>query len=455
MKRSSPVIPTKLASAAVLLWALTQYAPAHGAETRIVKYNISEKSPFVVNVAVDRPAILSLPNVVSLVKTDQNPALLGLSFQQHSHEVKIQPRKGAESEHVKIFIDGHTVRVFLHIVEKEQAIDRAEFYDGHAYEQWLETECDTRLDATLSMLFFQGYAATKLRHETVQGNGALQIKRPQLRKLGDRHLLNLHIKNTTYPVLPIETLRLLDARSQNEHTRFIQFKFPEASRPSDAQIELAQGQAVEVNLSADSLEHLGHAAYLQVVSTGGIVLATERIFLDPPPPENKGRISIQAQAVGGAVGLQNEAADTEFTLLSGLGARASYGLLDYLTFEGTLSYVTSNEATFPDSSTAELASARLLGGLLVHTAGKYKAFARLGVGVRATRNTTATSTDSSTSTRASGLYNFGLGIDAGLTSWLVTGISANYVGGYAGDDTSYSFELGVHAGISWQIEEDW
>ena len=223
--------------------------------------------------------------------------------------------------------------------------------------------------------------------------------------------------------------------------------------------ELAPGETLRGALLARNAAQLRKGFVLQLLGKPAVVAAVfsweDEPIPEPPKPEpaNKGRVAIQVQGVGGTISLRNtnDANDTEFTTLWGMGGRAVYGLSRNLSVEGSLSFLSTGEAEFGDNSTTSASTVRALLGGSVHVGEKYVPYARAGLGVRVS-NFTATPAvgDSDSDLRASLLLSVGVGVETWFDDSFVLGVSARYVGAISGDDESYSLEAGAHAGYAWK-----
>ena len=189
-----------------------------------------------------------------------------------------------------------------------------------------------------------------------------------------------------------------------------------------------------------------------------IALSTEHIYLSEPYTPNKGRLSLQLQALIGAITLTSRTDPdiNAFTWNSGLGARIVYGLTKRLSLEATLSYLTSGTATLQDDTTAQRVTGRMLLGVAGHLGTKYVTSARFGAGLRLSNYTYGIGDNEDTDLQLNGVFSFGFGFDAWLSKRFVVGFFGNYVGPWGTGDESFGFELAVHTGFSWDVPyDDW
>lgn len=191
---------------------------------------------------------------------------------------------------------------------------------------------------------------------------------------------------------------------------------------------------------------------LHLISSRMGIAAAPVGFKDPPV--NEGRWSVRAHGTVGAMTLQNsaDAVQEEAAFLRGVGVDAVRGLTKYVSVEASVTVLTAGDARFDDDATADVTSLRALGSLRLELGDKYVPYLRGGLGVR-TGDFTWTPSDGPADSewRSGALLAIGLGVDAWVRESFVIGVSAGYVGPIAGgDDESFSFEAGAHAGYAWK-----
>ena len=168
-------------------------------------------------------------------------------------------------------------------------------------------------------------------------------------------------------------------------------------------------------------------------------------------PENVGRLSIQAQGLGGTIILKNSAnpSQTDFTTMLGAGARVLYGVTKHTSVDVAVSALSTQEAKFDDLSTADATVFRVLTGGVLQFGEKTVPYLRAGIGAHVTSYTHSMDDDSKLS---GGILVYGgVGVDRWLREDLVLGIAATFVGPNAGgDDQITMFEAGVHFGYAWK-----
>jgi len=166
--------------------------------------------------------------------------------------------------------------------------------------------------------------------------------------------------------------------------------------------------------------------------------------------EARGRRSVYLGGIFGSVSLDNAAGDNEFTTMMGVDLRTMYGFTRYLSVQGSVAFLRTDEAQFDDGSTADATSGRvLLGGVLRGGTGTLVPYAHAGIGARLSSHG-RTAEDSEV--RSSLLVNVGGGVDTQLSNDFAVGLSAQYVSGIgSGSDDSVGFEAGIYAGYVWGI----
>jgi len=370
--------------------------------------------------------------------------------------VQMVPKRGVKegSTRLTIVTAGRAIPLLVRVVDraKSQAYDRVEFYDDHAKRQFVKEACDRELNTTLAQLYFTGGPETRIAHEVAedQSSGAIVVKELRFHRLGKLHQFHFLVENNSMGMLPIQSIRMFDSERQSDHIKFIEIDAPPSKDPS-VMAEIPPGEAVAVYLQVDAINHLGPMPQLMLMSRGKTTTRWIYPFGDPyaVTPLNKDRISVQAQVLGGAVNLMDPrscACPSEFTTIRGLGVRGVYGVTRALSLESSVSVLSTGDADFDDMQASATTGRMLLGGML-HVGDKYVSYVRVGVGARVS-SYTATLADGST-IHGGGLFSVGTGFDAWLGDSVAAGLSTNFVGGWAGQDDSVSFEVGIHAGYAW------
>ncbi len=227
----------------------------------------------------------------------------------------------------------------------------------------------------------------------------------------------------------------LDGLALRDHLRSGQYMLRQY--PGELPKTLKPGQTITGVIVADSPEHLRQGFALELLTGPGVVpaiLPWEGFSPKPPrPPRHLHKLAIGAQALTGAIRLNNDAGENKWARVSGVGVRTAYGVYRHLSVEGAVDYIATGEAAF-DAGAAHLTGGRAQANALLHFGDKIVPYFRLGVGVIAGSQ----STDNGDSVfRFEVVGNVGVGIDAWLGKNFVVGLSGT---GTAGALTSAEVE---------------
>ncbi len=443
-----------------LLW-LCQSAPAHA--VKVIKYNIRDGGPYVINVAKGEKTVLAFSSKVITAYSVEGPMDGVKTF---LYEVTVEPTPGLEHRNIEVQTEDYRVGVLVNrVYRSDDAHQRAEFFDGYKDESIMAARCEKRLDAKLSGLMYEGF---EVSGGSFAATATIRLDYKVIR-LGTGHLkIFFVITNQSKRVFPIETLRVLDQDRRGEHAGFYNLDAPKESDKVLAVVP-AHGK-VQGYVAITKPQRLGSTAYLGLIPSRGIAPAWNKInLLDPasPPDENKGRVSVHVQALGGLF----LAKDTlgfnrrDATLLTGLGARLTYGFTMHLNFEAELVAVTTGEARFNDvmwdGLEGELARSgtlvRALFGGQLRFGRRYVPYVRLGLGAQgAGYNSRFISGGQATAMPESSIdvdlvFALGAGFDLWLAKWLRTGLTATMLGPVVGvSDTEWlDLEAGLYFGYVW------
>lgn len=209
-------------------------------------------------------------------------------------------------------------------------------------------------------------------------------------------------------------------------------------------VVLRPGERLEGELTAERPEQLDSAFVFQVHTRPGVVPAVFRWSDKPPKPErvphNLHKLALSVQSVGGALQLNGVDGAKDWTDTVGLGVRATYTALPWLSVTGIVDALRSGDAML-DGTATSVAGGRFQAQLMAHFGERFVPYFRAGVGVFAG---SMSSNAGSSEFRFGGIWGFGVGADAWIGERLVAGIGASYL-----DGELLSAELGVHVGYVW------
>ncbi len=177
-----------------------------------------------------------------------------------------------------------------------------------------------------------------------------------------------------YPY-PLTGLALFDRRRQGQRLRRL--------LPAQLPSELKAGKTLSGVIVANNPEILRKGFILELLTKPGVVPATLEWGMAPKPsipPRNLHKLAIGAQALFGAMRLDNSAGETQWTTLTGAGARASYNALKWLSIEGAVGYIATGHADF-DTGRERLTGGRVQANALIHFGEKIVPYLRAGAGV--------------------------------------------------------------------------
>ena len=225
----------------------------------------------------------------------------------------------------------------------------------------------------------------------------------------------------------------------------------------DFPLELHHGNVISGSIHVrEGASLLEKGFVLRFLPTRMDVLPAPMGFKDPPI--NVRRLAVHAHGTLGAISLENgnNAEQNDFTILRGAGAMAVYGMTGNLSAEGALSVLASGDARFDDDSTADAVSVRALLGLRAHVGETYVPYARIGLGFRLGKYTWRPTTgEEASELQGSAVVGIAAGFEAWVGKSFVMGISAGYMAPFGGDDESFAYEAGAHAGFAWQLGPRW
>lgn len=160
------------------------------------------------------------------------------------------------------------------------------------------------------------------------------------------------------------------------------------------------------------------------------------------PPFYVRTVSVGLQAVAGAIQLEEGAEAQDWTSVRGIGARASYGPLKWLSVEGALDALQTGDADLA-GTVSRFTGGRLRMGALFRFGERFQPYARVGTGI-ALGSQSYEGRDSKFRLDLFGAL--GLGFEAWVTDRLVIGVSAS---GAKGSEMT-SAEVGAHIAYSWR-----
>ena len=206
---------------------------------------------------------------------------------------------------------------------------------------------------------------------------------------------------------------------------------------------LEPGETLRGAIVASHPARLCRGFVLQLLSNPSVVSAAFKWAEKRPP--NQGRLAVQVGAIYGAVQLETrvEPTHTDFTSITGIGARAVYGFSDNFSVVGTLAVLSTGEAEFEGGTTIEATIVRAFVGDGIQFGETYVPYVPVGIGGRISDYDSED--DSNSGIRVDDLFAVVGGVDAWLSDSLVIGLSLGYLGG-----ENISLEAGLHLGFAWK-----
>ena len=182
----------------------------------------------------------------------------------------------------------------------------------------------------------------------------------------------------------------------------------------------------------------------------------------PPRGPLEGNLAIAVQALGGLGNIDDGAGndETSWALLQGFGAQATYGVSKHVSLQAALDFMRTTSVTFHDAAWdgnlgelhVETASGRLLGGVLLHTAGRrWVPFARLAMGVRFSQHERSMGSRTESEVRSGALIGFGGGLNVMLGRHAIAVLSVAYTAPIGGNDTTQVVETALSLAATWSL----
>ena len=348
------------------------------------------------------------------------------------------------------------VGVVLEVVTRREEHDRRiDFYDPFEDEKAKGKILKEGFDSYLDAMILRGFAVVQSRTLPPTDAVPLAIQVVSLRLAEQVRLICSVTHQGAHP-FPLEDIRVEGTDERTNHVETIRVESEQPTRDG-LLADIAPQESIAVVIKLKEAQGLGRFVTMHFLAASGASRA-EQIQIWPPPKykppgKQEDRLTLQAQGVVGFVNLTNSAnapTDSDFTTHWGVGGRTLYGFSRSMSIEGSVAVLFTDQAVFEDSSTAKATAARALVGGVLHIGEKTVPYLRAGIGFQLARYTMSTSDE----WRSSSLLCIGGGVDAWVGDSIVVGVSASYVGPLNSGDDATSFEVGVHAGIAWSVE-DW
>lgn len=356
-------------------------------------------------------------------------------------------------------IEAGKYRVSLRLVPvtSDSFADRVEFIDPEQQFGPESSDTDRTLDVTSAWLSTVQSVEQPRRANWEQDGHGLLAETGFIQRAGNRAVLPITVRNIGDYTYPVGTLQLVNHRDQPVDLQYVY------GEPSST---LKQGGELTVVFHLTHGEQIAKGWALKLLPPSSAVMSivpAKFVFPeDRPRGPLEDRLLVAAHGLYGASKIDDGVGNELFSWTSseGVGAQFLFGVSKRFSVQAIVDVMRSGAVTFQDATwgqvqgelrTTETAGRILAGGVLHAPTKRWLPFGRFAVGVRLANHSRVMNARDESEVRAGLAASFGGGLNILISKWLVGGASVAYTASFAGDDSTQTFEAGVHLGTTWDF----